>query len=136
MGCCYYLLNHLAKLLQKIIVSRKPTHLIMLLRSFVIILQSCYNDHSIPEKPTHVATIFCNHLVKLLQKIIVSRKTNTSHHTPCFVIILQSCHKRYKNIALPLHAIFFLTILCSPNEDFGNPKQKMKCAFSRCFSRV
>ncbi len=27
---------------------------------------------------SHVATIFCNHLAKLLQKIVVSKKTNTS----------------------------------------------------------
>ena len=52
--CCYYLLYHLAKLLQKIIASQKNQHI-----------------------ASHVATIFCNHLAKLLQKIVASQKTNT-----------------------------------------------------------
>ncbi len=60
---------------------------------------------------SHVATIFCNHLVKLLQKIIASQKDQhvtccyqENQHIPekptlhmlllSFVIILQSCYKR------------------------------------------
>jgi hypothetical protein len=47
----------------------------MLLLSFVIILQSCYKRSWHPRKPTsHAATIFCNHLAKLLQKIMASEK--------------------------------------------------------------
>jgi hypothetical protein len=44
----------------------------------------------------HVASIFCNHLAKLIQKIIAHpKKTNTSHRMlPSFAIILQSCYKR------------------------------------------
>jgi hypothetical protein len=53
---CYYLLYHLAKLLQKTIASEKNQHI-----------------------TSHVATIFCNHLATLLQKIVASQKTNTSH---------------------------------------------------------
>ncbi len=58
-----------------------------LLLSFVIILQSCYKKSSMPENQhiaSHVATIFCNHLAKLLQKIIASLKTNTSHVATIF----------------------------------------------------
>ena len=57
--CCYYLCNHLAKLLQKIIASQKTN-------------------------TSHGATIFCNHLAKLLKKIIASQKTNTSHVATIF----------------------------------------------------
>jgi hypothetical protein len=101
--------------------------------SFVIILQSCYKNHSIPEtqhiashaifcnhlakllqkiiasqKNQHIAShaIFCNHLAKLLQKIIASQKPNTSHRMLSFVIILER--------------------LCSPNEYFGWPNERYR----------
>jgi hypothetical protein len=41
-------------------------------------------DHSIPEKPTHVAAIFCNHLAKLLQKIIAE------HGIPDFISFMRA----------------------------------------------
>ncbi len=95
--------NHLAKLLQKIIASRKPTHHSLLL-SFVIILQSCYKRFKYkrqqhPEKPTH-------HMMLLSFVIILQscykrsqhpeKPTHhiTSQHALSFVIILQSCYKR------------------------------------------
>ena len=44
---------------------------------------------------TSHATIFCNHLAKLLQKIIASQKTNTSHRMLLsFVKTLQDDYKR------------------------------------------
>jgi hypothetical protein len=33
---------------------------------------------------SHVATLFCNHLAKLLHKIVASQKTNTSHVATIF----------------------------------------------------
>ncbi len=105
--------NHLAKLLQKIRASQKNQHIMlllsfviilqscykrsehprkpntshhMLLLSFVIILQSCYKRSEHPRKPTHhVATIFCNHLAKLLQKIIASQKNQPI--TCCYYLL-------------------------------------------------
>ncbi len=44
----------------------------------------CYKDSRIPENQriiSHVATIFCNRLAKLLQRAQHPRKTNTSHHS-------------------------------------------------------
>ncbi len=60
---------------------RKPTHH-MLLLIFVIILQSCYKRSQHPRKTStsHVATIFCNHLAKLLQKIIAPQKNQHITH--------------------------------------------------------
>ena len=55
---CYYLLYHLANLLQMIIAYQKNQHI----------------TH------THVATIFVNHLANLLQKIIASQKTQHITH--------------------------------------------------------
>ncbi len=121
--CCYYLCNHLAKLLQKIIASKKPKHIrrvplpphfdkpafsripqtfqpwfvVHNFREFVK-RQVCKNRGGVAHvwSTSHVPTIFRNHLAKLLQRIVASQKTNTSHHMllPSFVIILQSCYKR------------------------------------------
>ncbi len=70
----------------------------MLLLSFVSSCKVVTKDHSIPEKPTHritIATIFCNHLANLLQKIAASQKNQhiASHVATIFCIILQSCYK-------------------------------------------
>ncbi len=65
------------KLLQKIIASQKNQHIAsQLLPSFVIILQSCYKrwQHTRKTNTSHRATIFCNHLAKLLQKMVASQK--------------------------------------------------------------
>jgi hypothetical protein len=53
----------------------------MLLLSFLIILQSCYKRSASQKNQhiaSHVAMIFCNHLAKLLQKIIASKSSATS----------------------------------------------------------
>jgi hypothetical protein len=56
--------------------------------SYYLLKSSCKvvtKDHSIPETQhiaSHGDTIFCNHLAKLLQKIIASQKTNTSLGKP------------------------------------------------------
>ena len=75
-----------------------------LLLSFVIILQSCYKRLIASQKDqhiTHVATIFCNHLAKMLQKIVAFQKTQQcpTHRIAhamllSFVVILQSCYNR------------------------------------------
>jgi len=71
-------------------------------------------DHRIAENSTsHVATLFCNHLAKLLQKFIASQKTSPHMLLLSFVIILHS--------------------LCSPNEDFGRPNQPFRVRFRSTF---
>ncbi len=75
----------------------RALHHMLPILSFVSILQSCYKRSQHPRNQhiaSHVATIFCNHLAKLLQKIIASNKTNTSHDSTNFVIVLQICYKR------------------------------------------
>ncbi len=75
----------LQKLLQKIIASqKKPTHRIELHATIFCnhlakLLRKFIITGSIA---SHVATIFCNHLAKLLQKIIASKKPSTSHPDP------------------------------------------------------
>ena len=59
--------------------------------------------------PPLLATIFCNHLVKLLQKIVASLEKPTHRMLLSFVIILQS--------------------LCSPNEDFRWPNERLGTNF-------
>ena len=67
---------------------------------FVWGAQSCYKKLIAPQKNQNIASshaiIFCNHIAKLLQKIMASQKPNTSHNRMplSFVIILQSCYKR------------------------------------------
>ncbi len=79
------------KVVTKIVASQKTNTSPRMLLSFVIILQSCYKDSSIAENQ-HIAsnaTIFCNHLAKLLQKIVASQKP-THRMRLSFVTILQS----------------------------------------------
>ncbi len=76
-------------------------------------------QYSIQENPTQPntshATIFCNHLAKLLQKIISSLKTQQiASHATIFWIILQS--------------------LCSPTEDFWMAERTFGIEFSNYFS--
>ncbi len=77
-------------------------------------------DSSIPEHQHiawHVATIFCNHLAKLLQKIIACQKTNTS---PDIATIF--CN----------HLAKFML----PKRRFWKDWPKMKSGFSKHFSRA
>ncbi len=63
------------KLLQKIVASQKIQHITC---CYYLLWSSCKvvtKDSSIQENPTHVATIFCDHLAKLLQKIVASQKS-------------------------------------------------------------
>ena len=53
-----------------------------------------HQKSGIPCSASYVATIFCNHLAKLLQKIIASHKQIHHMLLLSFVIILQSCYKR------------------------------------------
>ena len=111
-------------------IPENPTHRITYCYYLLlIILQSCYKDHSIQENQ-HIAShaIFCNHLAKLLQKIIASQTTPT-HRLTCQP---SATHQRfgqtarlftnYPNISM----LSFVTSLCSPNEDFGRPTQHFR----------
>ncbi len=98
-ACCYYLLYHLAKLLKKVVASQKNKtnqwNKRMLLLSFVSSCKVVTKEHSIPETNTsHVATIFCYHAAKLLQKLIAYQKPTHRMLLLSFVIMLQSCYKR------------------------------------------
>jgi hypothetical protein len=80
-----------------------------MLSSFVIILQSCYKKIVASQNPKHhitVATIFCNHLANLLQRLHESK-----HHMPSFVIILQSNTKIASNRNATSHHAMFCIIL-------------------------
>ncbi len=105
-------------------IPEKPTHRIRsdVATIFAIILQSCYKRSSHSRKtntshPIRCCDYLCNHLAKLLQRSSHSRKTNTSHQMLLlsFAIILQT--------------------LCSPNEDFGLPNERLGTHFRSTFQR-
>jgi hypothetical protein len=77
--CCYYLLYHLAKLLQKIVASQKNQHIAshvatLFCNHLAKLLQKIEASQKNQHIASHVATLFCNHLAKLLQKIVASQK--------------------------------------------------------------
>ena len=81
-------------------IQENPTHRItshvatIFCNRLAKLLQKIITSQKNQHIASHIATIFCNHLAKLLQKIITSQKTNTSELLLSFVIILQSCYKR------------------------------------------
>jgi hypothetical protein len=89
---------------------------------------------------SHVATIFCNHLARLLQKVIACQKNQ--HHIMLLLSFVSSCKVVTKDSSIPekpthhmllLSFVIILQRLCSPNEDFGMSKNMWVRPFVRAF---
>ncbi len=100
-------------------IPRKPTHRITMWCATIFCKSSCKvvtKDHSIPENQhLRIDTIFCNHLAKLLQKIIASQE-NPTHRITCATIFCKSsCKVVTKDHSIPenpTHRITCATIFC------------------------
>ncbi len=72
----------------------------MLLLSFVIILQSCYKDHRKPNT-SYVATIFCNHLCKVVTKIIAPKNPAHTSRRQLVPFFRQSPFRTFRQTCQP-----------------------------------